>query len=101
MTEYVVKMCAILVAVDVNANPKAHKSDPTIATFRYENSLSSGPTNSPERFIIMSSMLMITAAPVVPTSKSFRRSPKRRPNEGSMERVASCLRKKNSKFFKV
>lgn len=69
ITEYVVNICAILSADAVKANPIEHKSEPTIATFRYENSLSKGPTNKPERFIIISSMLIISAAPVVPTSK--------------------------------
>lgn len=79
----------MLLAVDVKASPREHKSEPTMATLRYENSLSSGPTKRPERFIMMSSMLMMMAAPVVPTSKSFRRSPKSRPNDGSMLRVAN------------
>ena len=83
-------MCAMLFADDVKASPSEHKSEPMMATFLYENSFKSGPTNSPERFIIISSMLIITAAPVVPTSRSLNKSPKRRPNEGSMERVASC-----------
>lgn len=79
----------MLLAFDVKASPREHKSEPTMATLRYENSLSSGPTNKPERFIMMSSNEMMKAAPVVPTSKSFRRSPKSRPNDGSMLRVAN------------
>lgn len=90
MTEYVARICPILVADDVNASPNAHKSEPTIATLRYENSFNKGPTNSPDRFIMMSSMLMMIAAPVVPTFKSCKRSPKSKPNDGSIERVASC-----------
>lgn len=34
---------------------------------------------------------MITAAPVVPTSRSANRSPNSRPNDGSMDRVDNCL----------
>lgn len=91
MTEYVAIMCPTLSAVDVNASPRAHKSEPTIATFRYENSFSNGPTNSPDRFIMMSRQLMMMAAPVVPTFKSCKRSPNNKPNDGSIERVASCI----------
>lgn len=83
-------MCAMLVAGAVRARPRAHRSEPIIATFRYENSFKRGPTNSPERFIIISSMLIMTAAPVVPTSRSCSKSPNKRPNDGSIERVASC-----------
>jgi hypothetical protein len=89
ITEYVTNMCAILVAGAVKASPREQSSDPTIATLRYENSLSRGPTNKPERFIIISSMLIMTAAPVVPTSKSCSKSPNKRPNDGSIARVAS------------
>jgi hypothetical protein len=92
ITEYVVRMCAMLSAPAVSARPRAQRSDPTIATFRYENSLSSGPTNRPERFIIISSNEIVTAAPVVPTSKSFSKSPNKRPKLGSMLLVASCGR---------
>lgn len=87
----------MLLAGAVSASPREHSSDPTIATFLYENSLRSGPTNNPERFIIMSSMLMMTAAPVVPTSKSFSRSPNSKPNDGSMERVANCKHGKGNR----
>lgn len=82
-------ICAMLDAGEVNANPRAHSKDPPIDTFRYENSFSSGPTNRPEKFIITSRVLMITAAPVVPTSRSFNKSPNNKPNDGSIERVAS------------
>lgn len=82
-------MCAILDAGEVNANPRAHNTEPAIATVRYENSCSSGPTNSPEKFIIMSNVLIITAAPVVLTSRLFSKSPNKSPNEGSIDRVAN------------
>ena len=97
MTEYVAKMWPMLVADAVNASPKEHRSDPTIATFLYENSFSSGPTNSPERFIIISSKLMMKAAPVVPTSKSLSTSPKSKPKDGSMLRVANCKQQKGNR----
>lgn len=84
-------MCAMLSALAVSARPNAHKSDPKIATFRYENSFSSGPTRSPERFIITSNVLIINAAPVVPTSRFLSMSPNRRPKDGSMLRVANCV----------
>lgn len=60
-------MCAILFAGDVNAKPIEHSSEPAMATLRYENSFNNGPTNKPEKFIITSKALIITAAPVVPT----------------------------------
>lgn len=82
-------MCPMLSAPAVRPSPIEQSNDPTIATFRYENSFSNGPTKSPERFIIISSILIMTAAPVVPTSKSCSKSPKSKPNEGSMLLVAS------------
>lgn len=54
MTLYVAKMCAMLFAGEVSAKPSAHSRDPAIATLRYENSFSNGPTNKPEKFIITS-----------------------------------------------
>lgn len=60
-------MCAILLAGDVRASPSEHSNEPAMATLRYENSFSNGPTKSPEKFIITSKALIITAAPVVPT----------------------------------
>lgn len=80
---------AILVAGDVNANPKLHNKAPTNATFLYDNSLSSGPTNRPEKFIITSSALIIIAAPVVPTSSFVSKSPNNKPNDGSIDLVAN------------
>lgn len=93
---YVTRMCSIEVAGDVSAIPRAHSSDPPTATLRYENSCSNGPTNRPEKFIITSSVLMMMAAPVVPTCKSRNRSPKSSPNDGSMDRVANCERNAQS-----
>lgn len=89
MTLYVAKMCGILVALDVNARPIAHNNDPAIATLRYENSFNNGPTNNPEKFIVTSKALIITAAPVVPTWRSVNRSPNSKPNDGSIDRVAN------------
>lgn len=88
----------MLFAGEVRAKPRPQRRAPAKATLRYENSFSKGPTNSPEKFIITSRQLMIRAAPVVPTSRSFRRSPKSSPNDGSIERVASYGR---SELFKV
>lgn len=82
-------MCAILLAGDVNAKPSEHNNDPNKATFLYENSFKSGPTNRPEKFIITSKALIITAAPVVPTSNSVNKSPNNKPNDGSIARVAN------------
>jgi hypothetical protein len=84
----------MLVAGAVRANPNAHNSEPTNATFLYENSFNNGPTKSPERFIMISRQLIMIAAPVVPTFKSCKRSPNNKPNDGSIERVASCGRKR-------
>lgn len=52
MTLYVAKIWAILLAGEVSAKPSEHNRDPAMATLRYENSFNSGPTNSPEKFII-------------------------------------------------
>lgn len=76
-------------ANDVSAKPIPQKRAPATATLRYENSFKSGPTNKPEKFITTSKVLIITAAPVVPTPRSFKRSPNNRPKDGSIERVAS------------
>lgn len=92
ITLYVARMWAMLFAGEVRARPKAHNKAPAIATLRYENSRSKGPTKSPEKFIITSRQLIIRAAPVVPTSRSRSKSPKSRPKEGSMERVANWKR---------
>ena len=89
ITPYVAKIWPILAAGAVNANPIAHNRDPPKATFRYENSFRSGPTNKPAKFIITSNVLMIIAAPAVPMCKLVSRSPKSNPNDGSMARVAS------------
>lgn len=89
ITLYVANMWAILAAGEVKASPRAHNNDPPMDTLRYENSFSNGPTNKPEKFIITSRVLIMIAAPVVPTSSSFRRSPNSSPNDGSIERVAS------------
>lgn len=83
-------MWAMLVAGEVNAKPRAHNKEPANATLRYENSFRRGPTKSPEKFIITSRAEMMMAAPVVPTSKSLSKSPKRRPNDGSIDLVANC-----------
>ena len=44
----------------------------------------------PEKFIVASRVLMMADAPVVATPKSRSLSPNSSPNDGSMERVASC-----------
>lgn len=79
----------MLFAGEVNANPNPHSNEPANATLRYENSFNSGPTNSPEKFMHTSKVLIIIAAPVVPTSSSVKRSPNRRPNDGSIDLVAN------------
>lgn len=62
-------------------------NDPKTHTFLYENVLITGPTKKPEKLTIQSSVLMITAAPVVSTFRDFNKSPKSKPNDGSSERV--------------
>lgn len=52
MTLYVAKIWVIDLAGEVSAKPSEHNRDPAMATLRYENSFSSGPTNNPEKFII-------------------------------------------------
>lgn len=89
MTLYVAKIWAILLAGDVKARPSEHNNAPAIATLRQENSLSNGPTNKPEKFIITSQALIITDAPNVSTFNSFNKSPNNNPNDGSIERVAN------------
>lgn len=91
ITLYVAKMCPILLAGDVKANPSEHNNDPAMATLRYENSLSNGPTNKPEKFIITSYVLIMTAAPSVSTCNSFSKSPNNKPNDGSIDRVANYI----------
>lgn len=87
---YVKIICVILFAGYVAAKPIAQRIAPNIVTLRYENSLSNGPTKSPEKFIIISRPLIISAAPVVPTWSVSRRSPNNKPNDGSIDLVASC-----------
>lgn len=82
-------ICATLDAGDVKANPRPHNKLPKIATLRYENSLSNGPTNNPEKFIITSKALIIIEAPVVPTFNSAKRSPNNKPKDGSIDLVAN------------
>lgn len=94
ITLYVARMCAIEAAGAVNAIPSAHSSDPPTATFRYENSCSSGPTNKPLKFMHTSSVLMMTDAPVVLICRSRSISPNSKPNDGSIERVASCVQRR-------
>lgn len=43
--------------------------------------------NVPEKLIIASSVLIMIAAPVVSTWRSFSMSPKRRPKDGSIDLV--------------
>lgn len=77
----------MLLAGAVKSNPRAHIVEPTKQTFRYEKVFITGPTKNPEKFTTESSVLAMTDAPVVFTPRSSSRSLKRRPNEGSRERV--------------
>uniref|UniRef100_A0A1Y1M2S6 Uncharacterized protein n=1 Tax=Photinus pyralis TaxID=7054 RepID=A0A1Y1M2S6_PHOPY len=77
----------MLRAGNVSTKPKPHRQAPTSDTLRYEKARISGPTSNPEKLIRASSVLIISAAPVVPTPSSFNRSPNNKPKDGSIDRV--------------
>lgn len=78
-----------MVAYEVSINPRAQSNEPPKATFLYENFFRNGPTNNPDIFIITSRPEMTMAAPAVPTLRSVRMSLNKRPNDGSIPRVAN------------
>lgn len=90
---------AILVAELVSINPLATRMDPATETLRYDKARIRGPTKSPEKLISASRVLIITAAPVVPTPKSLNRSPKRSPNDCSIDLVQSCPMIDSNNYF--
>lgn len=75
------------------------RADPTTETFLYEKARINGPTNSPEKFIRASNVLIIRAAPVVLTPKSSNKSPNNKPNDGSIDLVHNQKKKINFLFF--
>lgn len=87
---YVASMCPMLFAGAVKSSPSAHITEPTKQTFLYEKVFITGPTKKPEKLTTESSVLAITDAPVVCTPRSSSKSLKRRPNDGSRERVENC-----------
>lgn len=89
---YVIRICAMLLAGNVSTKPNATSAEPAIDTFLQDKARIRGPTKRPEKLIKASRVLMINAAPVVSTPKSFNRSPKSRPNDGSIDLVHNCGR---------
>lgn len=80
-------MCNIVLANEVRINPNEQRQAPPKATFLYENFLSNGPTNKPDKFIITSRPDITIAAPAVPTLRSLSISLNNSPNEGSIPLV--------------
>lgn len=83
------RICPILLAGDVADKPMEQRRAPASDIFRQEKARIRGPTKSPEKLMSASKALMISAEPVVSTSIDSKMSPKRRPNDCSMDLVQS------------